>query len=45
MEDNSMNKTVDFIEEGDRLNDLFKELEEVIKNRCNTVGINTDGKK
>lgn len=40
-----MNKTVDFVVEGDKLTELFKELEEVIRNKCNTVGINTDGVK
>lgn len=40
-----MSKTVEFVVEGDRLTELFKELEEVIRNKCNTVGIDTDGAK
>ena len=29
-----MENSIDFIEEGDKLINLFKELEEVIKNEC-----------
>ena len=38
-----MNKVVNFIEEGDKLTDLFKELEEIIRNKSNTLGIKTEG--
>lgn len=33
---------VNFTEEGNKLTDLFKELEEVIRKKCNAVGIKTD---
>lgn len=33
---------VNFTEEGNKLVDLFKELEEVIRKKCNSVGIKTD---
>lgn len=33
---------VNFTEEGNKLVDLFKELEEVIRKKCNSVGIRTD---
>lgn len=33
---------VNFTEEGNKLVDLFKELEEVIRKKCNAVGIKTD---
>ena len=34
-----MDKIVNFTEEGDKLTNLFKELEETIRNKCRTVGI------
>ena len=37
-----MDKIVNFTEEGDKLTNLFKELEETIRNKCRTVGINTE---
>lgn len=37
-----MDKIVNFIEEGDKLTDLFKELEETIRNKCRIVGIKTE---
>lgn len=39
-----MGNSIDFIEEGDKLINLFKELEEVIKNECKKNGIVTDEK-
>ena len=37
-----MDKMVNFTEEGDKLTNLFKELEEIIRNKCRIVGINTE---
>ena len=39
-----MENSIDFIEEGDKLINLFKELEEAIKNECKKNGIFTDEK-
>ena len=33
-----MENSIDFIEEGDKLINLFKELEEAIKNECKKMG-------
>ena len=38
-----MDKIVNFTEEGNKLMNLYKELEETIRNKCRTVGINTEG--
>ena len=35
-------KNVNFVEEGNKLIDLFKELEEVIRKKCEFIGIKTD---
>ena len=37
-----MDSIVNFVEEGDKLITLFKELEEVIRKECNSKGIKTD---
>lgn len=37
-----MDSIVNFIEEGDKLITLFKELEEVIRKECNSTGIKTE---
>lgn len=40
-----MSESINFIEEGDKFIELFKELEDVIKSKCKTVGIQTEGMK